>query len=492
MIGFLREMLWGDGFMPHGHCFMWDAGLLRLHVVSDALIALSYISIPFSLWHFVRKRKDLPFSWVFICFAVFIISCGATHILEIWTLWVPSYWISGIVKAITACASVGTAVLLVRLMPLALALPTPTQLQIANEKFRGMLEAVPDATIVVGDKGEILLVNGHAETLFGYPRVELVGKPVELLVPARFRGQHSEQRQGYSHAPKPRPMGAAVDLWALRKDGSEFPAEISLSPVKTSEGTLTISAIRDVTDRKKVEGVLRQTAAELERSNRDLEAFAYAASHDLQEPLRNVANYCELLGVRYKGRLGADADDYIHFAVDGARRMRALIEGLLNYSRVGAKGAAFRQVSMESALTQALDNLSRGISETKATIIRKPLPAVRGDELQLTLLLQNLIGNALKFKSAAPPVVTISAEREAASWRFSIADNGIGIEPQYVDKLFTIFQRLHSRKEYPGTGIGLALCKKIVERHGGRIGAESRSGEGSTFWFSLSAEDENC
>jgi light-regulated signal transduction histidine kinase (bacteriophytochrome) len=226
-------------------------------------------------------------------------------------------------------------------------------------------------------------------------------------------------------------------------------------------------------------------AQELARSNMELEQFAYVASHDLQEPLRMVASYTQLLAQRYRDRLDADAHDFIAYAADGATRMQSLINDLLAYSRVGTRGEPLRPADSDTICEEAIRNLQAAIEESGAVVARNPLPRVVADATQLRQLLQNLISNALKFRSPEPPRVHISAERNGSDWRFSVRDNGIGIDPEHAQRIFVLFQRLHNRAEYPGTGIGLAICKKIVERHGGRIWVESEPGNGATFSFTL-------
>ena len=246
----------------------------------------------------------------------------------------------------------------------------------------------------------------------------------------------------------------------------------------------------DITERKLAEQALLRRTEELKRSNTELEQFAYVASHDLQEPLRMVSSYMQLLSRRYKGKLDSNADEFIAFAVDGAKRMQQLINDMLAFSRVATRGHEFKPVEADAALRQALLNLKAAIEESHANVTFDPLPVVNADSGQLTQLFQNLIGNALKFRRQEPPRVHVSAERRAKEWVFSVRDNGIGIEPQHLERIFVIFQRLHAASEFPGTGLGLAISKKIAERHGGRLWVTSEPGAGSVFYFSIPVEGQ--
>ncbi|MYA60837.1 MAG: GAF domain-containing protein [Chloroflexi bacterium] len=241
-----------------------------------------------------------------------------------------------------------------------------------------------------------------------------------------------------------------------------------------------------VANAQSIESLLA-TQAELARSNAELEQFAYVASHDLQEPLRMVASYVGLLERRYRGKLDEDADDFIEFAVDGARRMQALLNGLLDLSRVGTRGRELEATESDAALRDALINLEQAIADAGAEVSHEPLPAVLGDRMQLTQLFQNLVSNAVKFNTSGRPRVAVTATRAGALWEFAVADNGIGIDPAHFDRIFQVFQRLHTRDVYEGTGIGLSVCRKIVERHGGTIQPESAKGQGTTFRFTLRA-----
>nr|WP_237179775.1 PAS domain S-box protein [Paraburkholderia sacchari] len=641
----------------------WSLPLIWTYVGSDAVIALSYYSIPVVLWSFARRRTDLPFSWLFLMFAVFILACGTTHLLAIVDIWHPVYWLDAGVKTVTALASLATAAAMWPLIPKALALPSPKRLyqtnrdlvrevaarQAAEERLRSLtreleervaqrtaelesanealrrksadheraeremrdsqqrlqsivdnaatvvtvkqldrryalvnrrfeavfhiergralgstdealftarralafreadervlagevdereeevtldgqlhtflsvsfpirdaegrtvaiggistdiserkraeerlrlvVEAAPNAMIMVNRAGHIVLVNSQAERVFGYSRDELLGLGIDELVPARLRAGHPAWRAAFFGDPKSRPMGTGRHLYGLHRDGSEFPVEIGLNPIETDEGMFVLAAVVDITERRRAEDALQERTDELARSNRDLEQFAYVASHDLQEPLRAVAGPLQLLQRRYEGQLDARADEYIGHAVEGAARMQALIEDLLTYSRVGRAENVFQPTECEAALDYALKNLSTAIEEAGAQVHRGPLPTVRAIAPQLSLLFQNLVGNAIKFRRKEGPVeIRVGAEPRGGVWQFRVKDYGIGIDAQYFERIFLIFQRLHTRRDYPGTGIGLALCKRIVERHGGRIWVESEPGKGTTFFFTL-------
>ena len=359
-------------------------------------------------------------------------------------------------------------------------------------RYRGLLEAAPDAMVVVNPEGEIVLLNVQAEKKFGYSRDELLGQQVKNIIPEGFAERLIADALRSTKDALAQQIGTGIELSGLRKDGSEFPIEIMLSPLEGTEGMLVTAAIRDITTRKKTEANLLQKMEELNRSNEELGQFAYIASHDLQEPLRMVASYTELLSRRYKGKLDADADEFITFAVDGANRMQRLIQDLLAYSRVGTKGKELLVTSSEEALGQALTNLRGSLEASGAQVTYDPLPSVMADDMQLVQLFQNLIGNAIKYQTPGNiPRVHISAAKNGSKkYKFSVHDNGLGIDPIYFDKIFVMFQRLHKRDEYAGTGIGLAICKKIVERHGGTISVESQPGQGSNFIFTME-ESEN-
>jgi light-regulated signal transduction histidine kinase (bacteriophytochrome) len=279
-------------------------------------------------------------------------------------------------------------------------------------------------------------------------------------------------------------LGEVNAVECIKKGATDYVLKDALARLPVSiNRALHEKHLRD--KRKQAEENLARKVEELARSNRDLEQFAYVASHDLQEPLRMVATYTQLLGERYRGKIDDSADKYIGYAVEGALRMQTLIQDLLAFSRVGRNGKEPQALECKLTVDLALQNLQATIQEQNAVVAVGELPAIRGNQTQITQLFQNLIGNAIKFRGKDPPAIQITAENGITDWLFTIADNGIGIASEQVDNVFVIFKRLHTREEYPGNGIGLAICKKIVEHHGGRIWVESQPGHGSTFKFTL-------
>jgi PAS domain S-box-containing protein len=363
------------------------------------------------------------------------------------------------------------------------------ELRQSEQRFSSMLEAVRDyAIIFLEPDGCVASWNKGAERIKGYRTEEIVsqhfsrfytsediadGKPDRELQVATSEGRFEDED------------------WRVRKDGSRFWANVVITALRDAGGHLKgfVKITRDLTARKQADDKIRRYAEDLKRSNQELEHFAYVASHDLQEPLRTVSSFSQLLARRFQGKLDTDADEFIAFIVEGAARMQTLINDLLAFSRIGTRGNQFASVACEQLLQAATQNLDVAIAESGAVMTHDPLPSLLADQTQLTQLFQNLFGNAIKFRRAEHvPRIHVSAARQHGAWRFSVRDNGIGIDPQFFDRIFIIFQRLHGRKEYPGTGIGLAICKKIVERHGGRMWVESEPGTGSTFYFTIPDE----
>ncbi len=620
--------------MPHGYCYLWNPGLVWLHVVSDTLITLSYFAIPAVLLQFVRKRRDLPFRWMFVVFGVFVMACGSTHLMEVWNLWHANYWLAGGVKAITAAASVPTAILLARLLPHAIQVPSTAQWMEANarlekdvrerkelelmlrtreanyrqqaelldlthdaifvrsldgtiqywnrgaermygwqreeglqkvshellhtkfpiplpqiekqvsenvpwegelvqrrrdgveiivssrwalrleagrptgmlevnrditrrriqeNKFRNLLEAAPDAMVIVNQKGVIQLVNGQAERVFGYSRAELIGQPVELLIPERFRGKHIGHRTEFSKASLTRPMGAGMELYARRKEGSEFPVEISLSPMETEEGTLVTSEIRDLTERhraheqiRKLNLALNDRVAELSRINKELESFSYSVSHDLRAPLRHIDGFTRILKEEFSSAIPAEAQQHFSRIIDATNHMGHLIDDLINLARIGRKDLERQPVDLNSLVRDTIAALPHDTNGRKVEWQIDPLPEAHCDPGLVKLVYSNLLSNALKFTRNRPTsTIHVGTVVKDGTVAFFVRDNGVGFNVKYADKLFGVFQRLHRQDEFEGTGIGLATVQRIVHRHGGKVWADSVPGSGTTFFFTL-------
>lgn len=399
MLEFFRRLFASD-FMPHGMCLLWQPGLIGLHVASDALTALAYFCIPFTLVYLVKRRRDLVFNWMFVLFGVFILACGTTHAMSIWTLWHGTYRLDGLVKAITALSSVPTAVLLIQLVPQAVALPSPEQLRRMNE---------------------------------------------------RLQSEIAERRLAEEE---------------IRRINAELERRVAERTAKLEESNQELQKLNRL----------------IRRSNDDLSQYAYAASHDLREPLRIVALYTELVERRCGDRFDDECAGFLRNIRGAARHSERLLSDLLAYSQISdPEDGQPPRTDANGSFAEALAALEVSIKENDALITRGELPHVGVHESHLRQLLQNLIGNAVKYRSGSRPEIHVAAERKDSTWEFSVRDNGIGIDPQYSTKIFGLFKRLDPSK--PGTGIGLALCQRIVDQYGGRIWVESEPDKGATFRF---------
>jgi PAS domain S-box-containing protein len=636
----LRKLFGSEGFMPHGMCYLWNTRLIYLHVISDSLIALSYFAIPVILVWFVRKRRSVPFSWMFGLFGLFIVACGSTHLMEVWNLWHGDYWLSGVIKAITAAVSVSTAILLVRIAPKVIGLPDLSDWVEANaalnqevvkrrdielelrtseasyreqaelldlthdaifvrdmqdkivywnraaehlygwraaeacgqvarellqkrfpvplaeieadvrtmgswegeivhhsrngagivvssrwalrtnaagqavsilesnrditgrkdeeQKFRNLLESAPDAMVIVDRDGLVQIINAQTERLFGYSRDELIGKPVEILMPQRFHAQHVGHRSHYSESAKTREMGAGLELSGRHKDGTEFPVEISLSPLKTQGGTLISSAIRNVSDRRhaeeeirKLNSVLRDRVAELNAVNKELESFSYSVSHDLRAPLRHIDGFTRILKEEYAAELPEDGIRYLDRVLEAANHMGQLVDDLLNLARIGRREIAKQRVRLEDVVRQAIAELPPETSGRNIEWLIEPLACAECDPGLMKLVFSNLLSNAAKFtRTRENAVIEVGECESRGAPAYFVRDNGVGFDPKYADKLFGVFQRLHPQEDFEGTGIGLATVQRIIRRHGGEIWAESETDCGATFFFTLGAQPD--
>jgi PAS domain S-box-containing protein len=362
----------------------------------------------------------------------------------------------------------------------------------SEEGFRLMVSNVKDYAILMLDQeGRVVSWNEGAERIKGYRAEEIIGQHFSRFYSAE---DVSNGKPGLELEEARRNGRFEDESWRVRKDGSRFLANVVITALRGEAGQLRGfgKITRDITERKKYEEDLLKKVRELKHCNDELQQFAYVASHDLQEPLRMVASYTQLLAKRYQGRLDSDADEFIAYAVDGCKRMQQLVEDLLIYSRVGTNAAVLHEISSENTLREALTNLRATMKESGAVVTHDALPTITADDTRLAQVFLNLVGNAIKYRGAEVPQVHVSARKSGSKeWIFSVRDNGLGIEPRYFERIFVLFQRLHGRNEFKGTGIGLAICKKIVERAGGRIWVESEPQKGSTFYFSVPEGGKN-
>lgn len=353
----------------------------------------------------------------------------------------------------------------------------------ASEQFRMVVESSPSSIILVDYKGHIIMINKQTETLFGYTRSELLGERMEILVPERLKAHHPELREKFLMSPESRPMGAGRDLFAVRKDGIEVPVEIGLSPLEKDGKNYVLASIIDITERKKNEEAVSLYTKRLEDKNKELEQFTYIASHDLREPLNSISSLVDLILQYDLDKLDESILKKFHFIAKSSTRMKDLVKGLLDYGRLG-RNAEFKKIDINYILDEVLSDLEQLINNSEIEIIVHELPELYVLEMEIRLLFQNLISNAIKYRSKERRArIEISAQKVKKGWEFAIADNGIGIPKDQFDKVFVLFQRLHGRDEYDGIGIGLAHCRKIVELHDGKIWVESELGKGSTFNF---------
>ncbi|SDW98911.1 sensor histidine kinase [Marinobacter mobilis] len=514
-------------FMGHGHCYLWRNDLVYLHSISDGAIALSYFTIPAALYVLMAKRKDLEYQWMFVLFALFIFACGATHVLSIWNIWNGDYYLSGVVKAITAVVSILTAILIWPLIPQALALPRPMQLQQANEglraeislreksermlamassdlqrrvdeltetkrrleqeisqrermemRFRNLFEASPVGLMLVKQDGRIQLVNQRVASMIGMSVDTLHGSNVRELVVGPDWRKHGWQRQ---------------DALALGEGGRQLPVEVGVNPLEAGEGAPMVVSLEDTTERQQHETRQREYTEALKRSNEELEQFAFIASHDLREPLRKLLSFTQLLTSGRYGQFDEKGQQFVSYIRDAAERMDALLSSLLKYSRVISQGNPFESVDLNDVVRDVQKDLQLSIAEAGVNIHVQALGTVFGDAVQLRQLFQNLISNSIRYRrEGVLPEVSITGEPLAnARYRLSVKDNGIGFDMKYKDQIFEIFKRLHGRSEYEGTGVGLAICRKIVMRHNGTIAVESVPGKGAEFTIVLPTDRSN-
>ncbi|AEW02587.1 PAS/PAC sensor signal transduction histidine kinase [Niastella koreensis GR20-10] len=356
----------------------------------------------------------------------------------------------------------------------------------SEETTRLIMNSALDAIVCIDTDGYIIIWNPQAEKTFGFTEAEVMGRRLsETIIPEHYRALHEAGLNRYINTSQATVLNKVFEISALHHNGHEFPIELTIIPMRLKEHDFFCAFIRDITERKEAEDRQKEYAQDLKRKNIELEQFAYVASHDLQEPLRTVSGFVELLKRHYKSETNENVIKYINYITDASDRMRRLVQDLLDYSRLGREHI-LEPVDCNQVVQEVLSDLAMAILESKAVINIDPLPLISGYSTEMKQLFQNLLSNSLKFrKPGEPPVINITVTPHEDSWQFSVTDNGIGIDEKYRERIFVIFQRLHTKNEYEGTGIGLAHCKKITELHNGKIWVEATPGVGATFYFTV-------
>lgn len=356
----------------------------------------------------------------------------------------------------------------------------------SEETTRLIMNSALDAIVCIDTGGYIIIWNPQAERTFGYNQTEVIGRRLsETIIPEQYRLAHEAGLKRYLNTGQGTVLNTVFEISALHRKGHEFPIELTIIPMRLKEHDFFCAFIRDISERREAETRQKEYAEDLERKNIELEQFSYVVSHDLQEPLRTVSGFVELLKRHYKNETDENVIKYINYITDASDRMRRLVQDLLDYSRLGRE-RILEPIDCNKLVQEVLSDLEMAVQESRAVINIHPLPVISGYATEMKQLFQNLLSNSLKFrKRGEPPVIIISVIPREDYWQFSITDNGIGIDDKYSDRIFVIFQRLHTKNEYEGTGIGLAHCRKIAELHNGKIWVDSKPGEGATFNFTI-------
>lgn len=506
MLEVLKNLFTSRMFIPHGHCYLWKPELVWLHIMGDALIALAYYSIPITLVYFVRKRVDLPFNWIFLLFGAFIVACGTTHVMEIWTLWHPTYWLSGLIKAITAVVSVCTAVLLVPLVPQALALPSPAKLEAANRELeseirerkrtearlelqstivKNMAEGV---CLVRAADSEIVYTNPKFESMFGYGSGELNGKPVEVLNYAADEPSAKQVASEIMHELNQHGE-ATYEVHNVKKDGTAFWCRSHTSRFEHPDyGTVYVAVHEDITESKQAEQVFKQAKEAAESANRAKSEFLANMSHEFRTPLNGILGYAHIL--KQEKVLTSKQQNGLDTIQQCGEHLLTLINDILNLSKIEARKMEIHLNDFH--FPQFLNNLAeifRIRAEQKNISFRYTplslLPSlVRGDEQKLRQILINLLGNAVKFTETGGVVLKVGYHE--GKIRFQVEDTGIGIAPEKLTEIFLPFHQVeNSRHLVEGTGLGLTISKKLAKLMGSTLEVKSQLGSGSIFWLDL-------
>jgi len=521
-MGFFSQLFGSGGFQPHGFCYAWNPGLVWLHVISDLLIALAYFAIPIVMLWFLRRRPDIPFSWIFALFSIFIVACGATHVMEVWNLWHAQYWIAGAVKGITAVASVVTAVVLIYTVPKLLQVPNLAEWAKANADLE---------TRVAQRTKELSLANSelreHRDTLRLAQKAARMGAWDRDVTTGRSHwtteleevfgvepGTYNDSAEMWPNLVHPDDLPAldkavadslrdasefAAEFRILRPDGKQRWISARATVVRDGHGqpNRMVGINIDVTEQKQAEEQVRilnaslesrvaERTRELSNANKELESFSYSVSHDLRAPLRTIDGFSLALLEDCGSRLDEVCTGHLQRIRTAAQRMGALIDDLLNLSRVTRASLNVQNFDLSAIAADVAKELQ--VSQPERQVAWKIQPALlaAGDSQLLRVAIENLLNNAWKFTSKrSDSLIEFGAAQKNGETAFFVKDNGAGFDPAYADRLFGAFQRLHGAAEFPGTGVGLATVQRVIHRHGGRIWAESSLDHGATFFFTL-------